>query len=378
VALNKVKFLMCCVSPFERAEKKIEESWMSSFNPKNSFSIRFFVFAALVALLSLPAYAGSDWVVDDQVKFKIKVPRNYQRSRMVEGTDVVHAFLSPDQNVAVRVRAIAINGSLPVDTLIQIFEQNIIKGAQRLLIDNYKLNSLTGKICGYKWAFNNVPVGLAVFYTVQNNFAYVVWSIVPQNIYKQRTAEGDAIINTFALLQTPSHQNTSGLADTLTRKPQNKPVKTAKPSKSSHSHASGHSSAKIFDLVSDDAKITHRVPNGFKLVEKEEGQSIWKNSTNIKMVVQTIIKQGSFESFVDGLIADIKDNGASVLSNMYTVENGLKVANYSYKYGDNYFSYGATSGSGVNYMVGFVGTMAQKSVIDNYSEEANLSLKAVK
>jgi hypothetical protein len=96
------------------------------------------------------------------------------------------------------------------------------------------------------------------------------------------------------------------------------------------------------------------------------------------MVVQTIIKQGSFESFVDGLIADIKDNGASVLSNMYTVENGLKVANYSYKYGDNYFSYGATSGSGVNYMVGFVGTMAQKSVIDNYSEEANLSLKAVK
>ncbi|MDN5278496.1 MAG: hypothetical protein PWR01_2461 [Clostridiales bacterium] len=351
---------------------------MSSFNPKLSFSIRYFVLAALVALLSLPAFAGSDWVIDDQVKFKIKIPKNYQRSRMVEGTDVVHAFLSPDQNVAVRVRAIAINGSLPVDTLIQIFEQNIIKGAQRLLIDNYKLNQLSGKICGYKWAFNNVPVGLAVFYTVQNNFAYVVWSIVPQNIYKQRTAEGDAIINTFALLQTPSHQNTSGLAGTLTRKPQNKPVKTAKPSKSSHSHASAHSSAKFFDLVSDDAKITHRVPNGFKLVEKEEGQSIWKNSTNIKMVVQTIIKQGSFESFVDGLVADIKDNGATVLSNMYTVENGLKVANYSYKYGDNYFSYGATSGTGVNYMVGFVGTMSQKSVIDNYSEEANLSLKAVK
>ncbi|MBU1108458.1 MAG: hypothetical protein KKB51_17415 [Candidatus Riflebacteria bacterium] len=309
------------------------------------------------------------------MNFKIKIPGNYQRNRVVEGTDVIHAFLSPDQNVAVRIRAIAANASLSVDSLIQIFEQNIIKGAQRLLIDNYSLNSIPGKVCGYKWLYNNVPVGLAIFYTVQENIAYVVWTIVPQNLYQQRIAEGDAITNTFTLLK---QKGAAKPAVTTAKKPvkstpqPNKPVE--KPSKPVVSKPS----AKFFDLVSDDAKITHKVPTGFELVEKEEGQSIWKNDSAIKMVIQTIVKQGTFEGFVDGMVADIKDNGATVLNNMYTIENGLKVANYSYKYGDAYFSYGATSGTGVNYLVGFVGTMDQKDLIDNYSEEANLSLKAVK
>ncbi|GAB4270461.1 MAG: hypothetical protein Kow0029_07220 [Candidatus Rifleibacteriota bacterium] len=316
------------------------------------------------------AYAASNWVVDKEMNFKIKVPNNYQKKRFNEGTDTIHAFLSPDQNVAIRIRAIPIKGNLAVDKLVQIFEQNVIKGSQRLLIDDYKLNSLSGKICGYKWKFNNVPVGLAVFFTVQNNFAYVIWSIIPVNLFKQRTAEGDAIINTFALLKNGNANSSKSL---FASKAKN--IKNKKP-EGSQVHSSP-SKKEFFDLVSDDAMLTHKVPTGFKLEEKLEGQSIWKNELGVKMVIQTITAQENFESFVDGLIKDIKSNGATVASNMYTVENGLKVANYSYKYGDNYFAYGATKGNNVFYLVGFVGKLSQKDTLDTYSEEANMSLKKV-
>ena len=347
---------------------------------KKNLVFNLVIVAAMIMTFSLPLFAGNEWVTDKQMNFKIKVPENYQRSRLVEGTDVVHAFLSPDQNVAVRIRSIPVNGVLSVDSLIQIFEQNIIKGAQRLLVDNYTLNSIPGKIGGYKWLYNNIPVGLAIFYTVQNNIAYVIWVIVPENLYKQRVAEGDAITNTFTLLSKQSQKISDVGAGAMAKKnkkvEKNKdksPAPEAKPSKPAKSAISSN----FFDLVSDDAKISHKVPNGFKLAEKEDGQSIWKNDAGIKMVIQTIFKKDSFENFVDSTVADIKNNGATVLNNMYTIENGLKVANYSYKYGNTYFAYGATAGTGVNYLVGFVGKMDQKDLIDSYSEEANLSLKAV-
>lgn len=342
---------------------------------KNGFFYRFITPGLLFLLLitaSGEVFGATGWIQDKEAKFKINVPRNYQKNRMVEGSDIVHAFVSPDQNVAVRIRAIKLNKSVDVDSVINVFEQNIISGSQRLIKDNYTLNAIPGKICGYKWQYNNIPVGLAAFYTVRDNIAYVVWSIIPERIFKQRTAESDAIINTFTLLGTGT---SGGLFGSMTQQP-----KVNKPHQGSQGHVapSRTSSSKFFDLVSDDARITHKVPKGFELADKQTGQSIWKNDAGIKMVIQTIVNQGPFKSYMKGVIADIKNNGATIVNNTYTVENGLVVANYAYEYGDNYFAYGATQGDGMYYLVGFVGKSSQKNTLIDYSEEVNLSLKKVR
>ena len=311
--------------------------------------------------------AGQKWVQDDQMNFKIRIPSDYQKNRLVEGTDVVHAFLSPDQNVAIRIRSFEVDKNASIETVVKAFEQGIIAGAQKLLDDRYTLNGIPGKICGYKWKFNNTPVGLAIFYTIRNNIAYIVWSIVPEQIFKQRTPETDAIINTFTIIEP---KNSAAKASTTK-------AGTAK-KQPAQKEPAAKADARFFDLVSDDAGITHKVPTGFKLTDKQEGQSIWQNDAGVKMVIQTVIMQGELKSYVNGLITDIKDNGATVTSNVFTVENGLTVANYAYQYGDSYFAYGATSGNKVYYLVGFVGKIKDKALLTSYSEDANMSLKKVK
>ncbi len=321
---------------------------------------------ALILLLPLMAESANSWVHDKQMNFKINVPNNYKKQRIVEGTDIVHSFISPDENIIIRVRALKADKNLTNDLLIQVFEQNILKNPQRLLIDNHTLNNIPGKICGYRWNPSSMDLGLAAFYTIQNGYAYIIWSAIPINIFKQRTAESDAIINSFTLISSSNSSSASN--QTATR------IKPRQNSQNNHKHAS---TTKYFDLVSDDAKVTHKVPVGFQLDEKETGQSIWKNAAGIKMVIQTIIKQGNFKSYMDGVIADIEKNGATVLTNTYTIENGLKVANYSYEYGDTFFAYGAAEGKGMYYLVGFVGNNSQKPALIDYSEEANMSLKKV-
>ena len=154
---------------------------------------------ALIGLMPALAFAQSRWVQDSQAQFKIRVPKNYMTNRMVEGSDIVHAFVSPDQNVAIRIRAIPLgnNAGATVEQLIPVFEQNIIKGCQRLVKQNHLLNSLSGVLCGYKWTYNNIPVGVAAFYTIQNNNFFIIWSLIPENIFQQRTSESDSKINTL-------------------------------------------------------------------------------------------------------------------------------------------------------------------------------------
>lgn len=328
--------------------------------------------ACLLIFVAHPAEASQQWVQDDQMNFKIKVPVDYQKNRIVEGTDVVHAFLSPDQNVAVRIRSIKVDKGATIDTVIKAFEQGIIAGAQKLLDDKYQLNNISGKICGYKWKFNNIPVGLACFFTIQNNIAYIVWSIVPEQMFKQRTPETDAIINTFTIIAPKASVASKAAPGKDSKK--NKPSAKTEPA----AKAPVKADARFFDLVSDDARLSHKVPAGFKLAEKEEGQSIWQNDAGIKMVIQTVSKQGEFKKYINDLVADIKGNGATVISNLFSIENGLTVANYAYQYGDSYFSYGATAGKDVYYLVGFVGKVSDKALLTSYSEEANMSLKSVK
>ncbi|MDD4192165.1 MAG: hypothetical protein PHI28_12595 [Mangrovibacterium sp.] len=161
------------------------------------------------------AGAQNQWVEDTQMRFKISVPASYQTNQFWDGTDKIHAFVSPDQNVAVRVRSIPVQSNATVDLIAQVFSQNIIKGAQQLVIQPHTMSGLNGKLAAYKWRYNNINVVIGAFYTIQNGIAYVVWTMVPENLLSKRSAESDAITNSFTVLggnaQANNPNQTGGL-----------------------------------------------------------------------------------------------------------------------------------------------------------------------
>ncbi|MBW1775951.1 MAG: hypothetical protein JRJ82_24300, partial [Deltaproteobacteria bacterium] len=117
----------------------------------------------------------------------------------VEGTDRVWAFASPDENVAVRVRAFKHDPHADIFMVISLFESEIFGGGQRLALLDHTLNGIPGKLGAYQGVYNGNQVGVGAFYTVQNGNAYIIWSMIPTHLFNARSAEADAVINTFTI-----------------------------------------------------------------------------------------------------------------------------------------------------------------------------------
>jgi len=153
--------------------------------------------------------AQSKWIEDTEMNFKISVPANYKTNQFKEGTDKVHAFVSPDQNVAIQIRSFKVAENATIELIMKAFSENIMKGSQQLAIKEHTINNLNGQIAGYKWRYNNIQVIAGTFYSIHNGIAYVIWTLMPENLFNQRNAESDAITGTFTLLN-PMVINSSG------------------------------------------------------------------------------------------------------------------------------------------------------------------------
>lgn len=145
-------------------------------------------------------FAQNRWIEDRAMNFKINVPSNYQTNQLMDGTDKVHAFVSPDQNLVVRVRAFKLNQGITDVQLQSIFESNIIKGAVKLIDEASDLNGLPARWCGYSWLYNNVSTVLTNYYIVRPDYAYVVWAICAENMVDQKTTEMSNILGSFTLI----------------------------------------------------------------------------------------------------------------------------------------------------------------------------------
>lgn len=158
---------------------------------------------AFIALLLFSVYATAQehWVSDNEMNFKIKVPNSYKKSNIWDGTDKVHTFISPDENVFVRVRSMKATSEFTTDILQQVFEQNIIKGAQIIMNEDGDLHGIPARASAYTWAAGGDNAVLAIYYIIQNGFAYVIWAAAPQAEVQQYSAESDRIIDSFSLLQ---------------------------------------------------------------------------------------------------------------------------------------------------------------------------------
>ncbi|MDX9881750.1 MAG: hypothetical protein RBS73_06760 [Prolixibacteraceae bacterium] len=170
----------------------------------NSF---FLIFILLAAFGIQTIQAQTRWVEDRQMNFKINIPVHYKTNQLVDGSDKIHVFVSPDENLVVRVRAIPLSQQISDTQLQSIFEQNIIQGAVRINDELTDLNGLPARWSGYSWVYNNVRTVLANYYIVRQGMAYVVWAIVAENQVDQKTVEMSNILGSFTLINGHPRQN---------------------------------------------------------------------------------------------------------------------------------------------------------------------------
>lgn len=168
---------------------------------------------ALIFVFHFSIQAQEKWISDEEMQFKIKIPDNFSQNQMRDGSDKVFTMMSPDQNIFVRVRAMQANKQFTADLLQQVFEQNIIAGANRLMNENGDLHGIPARASAYTWKVDGNDAILGVYYIIQNNFAYVVWTAIPKNQADKYSAQADKIIDSFELLKPNTTYTLADLKD---------------------------------------------------------------------------------------------------------------------------------------------------------------------
>ena len=170
----------------------------------------------LIGLLVIIFFAKSilfaGWVEDKEFRFKINIPFTWQQNSFNDGTDRVYAFVSADENLAIRIRAFEVGPNVTLDIIESLFRSNILGQCEQLTLQNYNLNGYNGKLGAYRGVYNGISVGAGAFYTIQNGIAYIVWSLAPVRLFDSKINESDAITNTFTILSGHSSSG-HGLAN---------------------------------------------------------------------------------------------------------------------------------------------------------------------
>lgn len=354
----------------------------------------------LICFLSIgiPSKAQNRWVEDQEMGFKISVPGNYKVSQTTDGSDKIHVFVSPDENVAVQVRSFAVAENAIIELIMNAFSQNVIKGAQQLVNQDHVLNDISGKIAGYRWKYNNRNIIVGAFCTIRNGTAFIVWSLIPENLFAKRTAESDAITNSFTLIQTqlPLAQSLGGLGSLGGLKPDvpmppaTEPVtqeiiqNSTTPAVQELNKVQQNTikaSSDYTTLVSDDACIEHAIPKSATLRKADQGQKIWDipigiTGKNVTMILQNVMKQGkNFNTFMNEQITSIKERGATVRSSNFSTSDGMANCNYWYEFNGSMFLYTAIDGPNSFFMLGFVGSIDYEGDVTKYHKAVQTTFK---
>lgn len=259
------------------------------------------------------AQAKKQWIQDEGFGFKIQVPSDYQTSSHLEGTDKIHAFLSPDQNVAVRVRVIPLEAKRATSEQVEkIWRENVLLGAKKEGAQKDKLNGIKGTTFGYRWTFNNTPCIVGAFVTVKRARAYVIWCLVPEPLFQKRMEEMSTITQSFQLLEQNAKPE-------VVKKTDNPSVKQP-PAVQSPAAPTRNASKLWQGLVLDDCKIEFDYPAVFIIQQKKQGQSQWwdaktPEAARVKMIIQSLDRQvgNTMQSVVKGLLDQVKSTDTATL-----------------------------------------------------------------
>lgn len=162
------------------------------------------VVLGLCLMAGFPAPAQAIWTIDADLKFKIDVPAGWQRNAFTDEQDKVHAFISPDEYAAVRVRAFKCKPGLTPDILGDAFESRILplrfQDIRRVVRHPADLNQIEGAVSSLRAVFDGFPVTITAFYTVQNGVAYIVWYAGPTARQDYVRSLAEPVVSTFAIL----------------------------------------------------------------------------------------------------------------------------------------------------------------------------------
>ncbi len=160
---------------------------------------------ALIALMVLNVtLAKADWVTDHANNFKINIPYGWNTNSYSEGGDQVHDFTSPDENIFIQIRCLD-NGGMAVTDLAALFEEGLIaEGATAMGQSNEELNGVPGVMGVYTMSYEETDMGIITFSVVNQNLGYLMFVVVPVDMFEQKADEADAVLNTFTLLSESS------------------------------------------------------------------------------------------------------------------------------------------------------------------------------
>lgn len=150
-------------------------------------------------------YAYSDWLIDRDYNFKIDVPAGWNTNSYSEGTDKVHDLTSPDENIFIQIRSFQSGDGIDAQMLANIFDEGLrAEGAEQMSMSNEELNGLPGVLGVYSTNYEGTDMGIITFSMVSDNIAYLIFTVVPLNMFEQKSGEADAVLNTFTLLSESS------------------------------------------------------------------------------------------------------------------------------------------------------------------------------
>lgn len=146
---------------------------------------------------------GGQFIRDTVLGFSLNVPDGWVTQNFNDQGDQVITAVSQDQNVAVRARGFRVAPGTTIEAIRTAFENliqnNLLQQTGKVVqaAQPFVLNGLNGQTATYTGTTNGINVGIAAFYTIQGQNGYVVWVIIPVNMYDQRLPEADAIAQTF-------------------------------------------------------------------------------------------------------------------------------------------------------------------------------------
>lgn len=279
----------------------------------------------LIAVLFLlgiasPASAAKQWIIDQEFGFKIQIPDDFQRNSQMQGSDKVHIFSSPDNNLGVFIRAFSVGKGTTHALMEKTWREKILLNSTLQGSQKDTVNGITGTVYVYSWDVDGTPCVAAAFFTIQNNLGYIVWVVVPKKLYQLKTKEADAITNTFTLLV-----------------PQKKQAEPATPSVSQIDPPSKIAPPKSLDknwrLINLDNFVKFEIPAHFTLQQKKPSMFQWWDpkstaSNRVKIIAQAVQRKGSddFKTMIQGLLDQVKNKkGATLISNQVQTHASFRV-----------------------------------------------------
>lgn len=293
---------------------------------------------------------------DSEFNFSINIPENWTKNIYHEGTDKVFEYTSPDNNAIIQLRAFNAEDNFTTSLLAQVYEQSMLpKEYKTLQFSDYtSTTGIPGQMGVYEINYNGNDVTIAVFYAIQNKIGYVLSLIVPSDL-PQKIEEAKAIARTFRI---------GSLNTTAT---------------------SGNTASKVNDsnlgsfvtLSLDDIGIELDIPRSFQKTESSQGQSIWSdNSDNVKLVIQTIYKNGenSPASIAYDIQGQVQNANGIVKKNSSTKIKGFEIKLLTYEVNGNLFTYFYTDVKDYIIAVGYVSSTDFEQTNENYFKKTLLSI----